>query len=71
MLLKQTQVKKKTNAEEQQKSSSNDSQSETLQILKISIPWKMLVKQILIFQIVLILPKNYRLANDNLPQPLM
>ena len=34
MLLKQTRVKKKTNAEEQQKSSSNDSQSETLQIFE-------------------------------------
>ena len=34
MLLKQTRVKKITNAEEQQESGSNDSQSETLQIFE-------------------------------------
>ena len=34
MLLKETQVKKITNAEEQQESGSNDSQSETLQIFE-------------------------------------
>ena len=39
--------------------------------LKISIPQKMLVNQILIFQVVLILPKNYCSANHNLLQPLM
>ena len=39
--------------------------------LKIPIPPKMLVNQILIFQVVFILPKNYRSANHNFPQPLM
>ena len=39
--------------------------------LKISIPQKMLVNQILIFQVVLILPKHCCSANHNLPQPLM
>ena len=63
--------KEMTNAAEQQKSGSNDSQSETLQIFENLNPRKMLMNQILILQVVLILPKNYRSANHNLPQPLM
>ena len=63
--------KEMTNAAEQQKSGSNDSQSETLQIFENLNPRKMLMNQILILQVVLILPKNYRSANHNLPQPQM
>ena len=60
-----------TNAEEQQKTVQMTVEGKLYRYLKISIPWKMLVNQILIFQIVLILPNNYCLANHNLPQPLM
>ena len=63
--------KELTNAAEQQKSGSNDSQSETLQIFENLNPRKILVDQILMLQVLLILPKNYRSANHNLPQPLM
>ena len=62
---------KEINAEEQQESGSNDSQSETLQIFENLNSTEKLVNQILIFQVVLILPKNYRSANHNFLQPLM
>ena len=60
-----------TNAEEQQERSSNDSKVKLHRYLKILIPRKMLLDQILIFQVVLILPKNYRSTNRNIPQTLM
>ena len=60
-----------TNADEQQESCSNDSESETLQIFENLNSTEKLVNQILIFQVVLILPKNYRSANQNFLQPLM
>ena len=63
MLLKQTQVKKKkTNAQEQQGSGSNDSQSVLYRYLKISILRKILVNQILIFEIVLNTAKELPLS---------
>ena len=61
-----------TNAEKEQESSSNDSQSETLQIFEnLNSTENVIVNQILIFQVVLILAKNNCSANHNHPQPLM
>ena len=48
-----------TNAEEHQESGSNDSQSETLQIFENLNSTENVSDQILILQVVLILPKNY------------
>ena len=54
--------KEKTNAQEQQGSGSNDSQSVLYRYLKISILRKMLVNQILISEIVLNTAKELRLS---------
>ena len=62
---------KEINAEEQQGAVQMTAKVKLYRYLKISIPRKMLVNQMLIFQVVLILLKNYRSAKHNLLQPLM
>ena len=62
---------KEINDEEQKENRSNDTQSETLRIFENLNSMENVSEPILIFQVVLILPKNYCLANHNLLQPLM
>ena len=62
---------KEINDEEQKEKRSNDTRSETLRIFENRNSMENVSEPILIFQVVLILPKNYCLANHNLLQPLM
>ena len=62
---------KEINDEEQKEKRSNDTRSETLRIFENRNSMENVSEPILLFQVVLILPKNYCLANHNLLQPLM